>query len=193
MIQSECYEALSHALGEKRLKDLLERLGDYGIFSRGAVLGLTEEQTACVHAYTLTDTIDGQSLFRTINAALRKGDGALEPKIFDVLLQGLEKMPKFEGVAVRRTELPAEVISMNSGQLFADPAFLSASRNLDPHSRVYFGRDVLFLRSITGRDISSLAAFASEQEILFLPGTKFRISSVSEAGTGFTIIGDEET
>lgn len=59
--------------------------------------------------------------------------------------------------------------------LFSDPGFLSTSRK---ESTSFDGEYLLVITGETGRDITMFSEYSDEFEVLFLPGTEFRISLV---------------
>lgn len=117
-------------------------------------------------------------LFSRINEYLRTGPGEGTDdceKVLPLMIPALRQKPVYDAVVWRGTHLPDSVLNdIQVGGVFYDAAFLSTSRNRKVG--LNFAANVLFkIRSKTGR---ILRDFGDEKEILFAPGTEFRIRSV---------------
>ncbi|NUS45148.1 MAG: hypothetical protein HOQ24_15845, partial [Mycobacteriaceae bacterium] len=85
------------------------------------------------------------------------------------------------GVAVDRADLPAMIDRYRKGQVVVEPAFTSAS------TKPQAGNVVFVISSKSGRDISPFSAFEGEGEVLFRPGTAFKVRSVNEKNNAWVI------
>lgn len=185
---SNWFKSLALILGEAELYDLLTMLSHTGLVAKGASIGLTEEETVSVYAYTMPDQLDDRCCYRAINDSLRYGLSGLEP-VVDAISGALSKLPPFVGLVIRRTNLLDGVLHLSPGAVFYDKAFLSTSNNLD--REMHFGRDDLSIWSVGGRDISAFSAIPGEREVLFAPSTRLCLSSIAAGPTGYSLIADE--
>jgi hypothetical protein len=70
------------------------------------------------------------------------------------------------------------------GDTFEDEAFLSTSSD----ARAAFDGNTTFtIQGKTGRSVESISEFSGEKEILFMPGTKFRITKIEDRMRGDVI------
>lgn len=121
-----------------------------------------------------------------INKALRTGDQALLAKLQPVIeaaSSGLSKMvdQAFVGTVYRGAHLSTAVSDVYKvGARVSEKAFTSTSRNFKSK---FSGNTMFVIKSRTGKMIDELSTFANEQEVLFPPGTVFKvISRVAEEG-----------
>ncbi|PMB01368.1 hypothetical protein CEN49_27775 [Fischerella thermalis CCMEE 5273] len=87
---------------------------------------------------------------------------------------GLSKLPKYEGVVYRNTDLtPEQDAKYEIGEIISELSFFSTSKNPATFTR---GSNTLFvIDSLSGKDIQSYSRNPREQEILFSPMTRFYI------------------
>jgi|GEM_PF-2525548 len=169
-------DLLNKKLGEARVERFLEaKRADPKL---DAVL--TDEEYLALRGYT-------SNLYREVNPALRQGTPGEWQPISDAASSGLQKMSANgyanEGTVVRRANFTDEQIH----QLFpdegvhTDKAFVSTSTSAKPG----FGNAQIDIQSKKGVDVSSLSEYRGEEEVLFKPGTSFKVDSKyydSEAG-----------
>lgn len=151
---------------------------------------LSPAEKAIIYHYT----DDG---YEDLNTALHRAGAAMPP--FGQALQAtLAKLPVHRGAVYSGAQLDADQLADFALALaHADgpmlvyldwPAFLSASQS--PQAAQQFrsgpGKNCLFLiDSKTGRSIEAVSRYGiSEREVLFLPSTRFRVTSVLSA-TGY--------
>ncbi|MEY4064687.1 MAG: hypothetical protein RIR26_895 [Pseudomonadota bacterium] len=120
-----------------------------------------------------------------INEALRKGDAVLLKQLQPVIeaaASGLTKMTDkiFTGTVYRGAYLPANISSAYKvGSNITEKAFTSTSRSFGDK----LSGNVLFvIQSKTGKMIEELSTFANEKEVLFAPGTVFKVISKTVEG-----------
>lgn len=153
-------------------------------------MGVTEDESVATYAYTLPDSPQGTSAFRAVNMALRfpRSTGAANMTPFAHTLEAaIAKLPKFKGPVVRRTDIPPDVMDEAGKGRFADAGFLSFSK--DPN--LFFGKDMIVARSMEARDLRQLSYYPDEWEVLYAPGTPFRVSSFVNEASGAILILDE--
>ncbi|MGK5088031.1 hypothetical protein WDW86_10780 [Bdellovibrionota bacterium FG-2] len=145
--------------------------------------GLTAAEVAAIRGYGLTD-------YLRLNQGIRDGGEArkqIEPYL-KVLNQGLRKLPKYvtenpegppqyaptskdTGPVRRGTTLPPGVLQDHKvGEVVTYPSYTSTSLEFGFPSIHRF-----IISSKCGRNIEDLASVASEREVLFLPGARFKI------------------
>lgn len=127
-----------------------------------------------------------------LNDALRNRtmDASQQARV-DALNQALEKLPPHSGMVYRGTDLPPDVLARyQPDAVVTEPAFFSTS--VDPavaRSTSFAGNVEFKILSKTGRDISSISNFSSEQEVLFQTDRQFYVVDRRlDPVTGRTII-----
>lgn len=173
------YDVADEALRTAALRDV------EGI---GSGYGLKRSESLAIFFYTYQFPRGSPAdIFRMVNNSLRFGKAEqpeLTASIVIDLKTALHKLPRHDGIVFRKTALPSPVAARaRSLQTFQDPGFLSSS--LEPD--VFEGKDMLVIRSRTGRAVAELSAFPSEREIVFLPDTVFSVALVEQVGTGLLL------
>lgn len=140
---------------------------------------LTQSEMSAIRAYSL----DG---YRQINRALRSGERLDEAGTLSVnrLEAAIGKLGKYSGVCYRggvidhrRYGLYSE--SLLSGKVVTERAFLSASMDINIAYN-FLGNALYEIISVNGRIVNGFGVFGDEREIIFPPGTKFRVEDISE-------------
>lgn len=175
---------------ERGLKALLgpDRYDHYAqmVEARRAADGSTRDIPAgeliAIYGYTEDD-------YKPINEALRSQDPArlreYAPQI-EAMKAGLARLPDFAGVVFRRTWLgPVDLAHYRAGGTVTERGFTSATAATYLE---YSGNVHYVIRSRKGKDISRIANTASEKEVLFPPGTRFKVSQVDRDPGGVTKI-----
>lgn len=162
-----------------------------GTAETGGMGALKVEEAAAIAGYTGSD-------YRFINAMLRNGgtdsvDGLAKGQKYspeqllpyiNCITSGLNKLPPARAeVVYRGTNLPNEVLDKYvPGAVVSDPAFMSSSSS----QRVAFSGMAgaaavhrFTIKQKSGKEVSALTHHVNESEILFLPGTPFRVVSRS--------------
>jgi hypothetical protein len=135
---------------------------------------LMEHEAVALRWYTA----DG---YANLNAYLRggAGDGAEMRATVASAVAGMSKLPAFEGTVFRGQYLEglpdaARFLARHTpGEIVEYSGFTSAS-----YERGFGGNIQLIIRSVDGRVVESLAADPFEREVLFFPGTRFRVLTV---------------
>jgi SPP1 gp7 family putative phage head morphogenesis protein len=138
---------------------------------------ITRTEYAAMKAYT-------GSHYHKLNTNLRAGayshDQALQA-VVEAAQHGLAKMPKHAGWTNRGVTanegLLRQVLSTHTvGAVVEESAFVSTS------TASGFGGNIrMKFLSKTGVDVSKLSHYPSEAEVLFAPGTKFKVTRVEKA------------
>lgn len=140
---------------------------------------LTAEEVLAIHHYTTANGVT------EMNDHLRHPERTpadLRP-VLDLLVRnaisGLAKLPRRPGITFRGTYLPTHVLPRwQPGTRVADRGFLSTSS--DAAVAEHFRQDGNALVTVVGWrgvDVGPLSCYSREAEVLFAPGTQFRIRS----------------
>ena len=142
----------------------------------------SQEQVAAMIGYTSSD-------YQILNAALRSKDpvelARLKPYI-DNANAGLASLPNYSGPVYRgidSTRMPPDVVAqyLKPGEVITERAYVSTSYVAGAN---FPGDLQLTVMSKTGKQIDFLSMYAGEKEVLFAPGTSFKVLSVTDIGGG---------
>lgn len=134
--------------------------------------------------------------FSLLNATLRSGTPEYRYALANtakVTASGIARYAPHVGTVYRGTALTRENLAeYKVGARLVEPSFLSTSRSRDVADRFVGNghtgiKTTYVIESKTGRDISRISEFEDEQEIAFLPGSGFRVTSVHEQNGEATI------
>ncbi|URA07125.1 minor head protein [Xanthomonas phage Mallos] len=146
---------------------------------------LTAEEAAAIKAYT-------GNTYRALNNALRNGkyagDTALQAYV-DAAQHGLAKMPKYTGLSSRgmtfgQVELKKILSTYQKGTVIEDSAFVSTSYG---ERAAFSGNVFMRVNGKTGVNVSQYSYYKGEREVLFMPGTRFRVDEVKNEGGKYII------
>jgi hypothetical protein len=148
---------------------------EYGIVTTAAKqFHLSLDDVLLVEAFT------DAYYYGPVNTALRSGDLKDYACYIDGLKTSLKKFPEYRGTVIRGTDLPANVLAEHvPGSVVTYKAFTSATIGLLLTENFQDQPVVIKIRSKHGHDISSLND--EEGEVIFLPGTRFRVVSRKDA------------
>jgi hypothetical protein len=147
--------------------------------------GISDESLVGLYVYSL-EGVPGMS-YREVNAALRHGPEAERKKLFALakaVADALTGLPAFEGAVYRGAQLDAQSIARYApGATVSEPSFTSTSvdkkiaKKFATEQKVPPGKTaVMFtLESKSGRELP-FSRFPGEREVLFQPGTQFRVA-----------------
>jgi hypothetical protein len=141
--------------------------------------GLSEEEISAILGYST-------NLYGKFNAPLRSGVDKLpadQASLTKLAVSGLNKLPAHQGQVFRHGGLFPGYKALNKvGGVMVDMAFLSTAREQSGCVSAAEQHEVLeVLTCKSGRDISKVSAFgAGEAEVLFRPGTRFKVLRVVE-------------
>lgn len=146
---------------------------------------LTAEEVAAVRAYT-------GNTYRALNTALRGGKYSSDPHLqayVDAAQHGLAKMPKYVGLSSRgmsfsESQLKAMLSTYRKGAVVEDSAFVSSSYG----EQAAFGGNVFMkIKGKTGVNVSQYSQYQGEREVLFMPGTQFRVDEITQINGKYII------
>jgi hypothetical protein len=135
---------------------------------------LSDDQIGALFGYSTND------VYKEFNAALRSGTATPEVEAFaHHATEGLARLPQYAGGESRRgTDLPKEVLDrMQMGATETDKGFFSSSAK-----KPFDGNTQMLVRGVSGKDISFLTKW-NEAEILYPPGTSFKVLNRIESGS----------
>ncbi|WP_034842305.1 ADP-ribosyltransferase domain-containing protein [Endozoicomonas numazuensis] len=148
---------------------------------------LTRDEYLSLHVYTT-------ELYRPINSGLRgfsPDDKVKWSKVVQEADSALEKMSKnsdlkFEGMIFRGDKFSDELIDklFPEGGVHQDLAFKSSSH--DPE-KAFSGNTQIKIMSKSGVKIEDVSVISTESEVLFRPGTKFKVISKRRTGEKYFI------
>lgn len=110
---------------------------------------------------------------------MRQGTATPEIMAFaEHATEGLARLPRYVGAETYRgTDLPLDVLNrMQMGAVETDMAFFSSSATTP-----FAGNTQMVVRGVSGKDISFLTQIP-EAEVLYPPGTSFRVLNRIEQG-----------
>ena len=124
-----------------------------------------------------------------INSALRSGDPAAIAQLqayIDRVQAGLDRLPDHHGTVHRGAELRPEVIdAYRRAALTGHPVVESALTSATLSSSLSSGGNTRFvIRSVHGKDLSSIGISTTEEEVLFRAGSRFQVQSVTQSPAG---------
>ena len=129
---------------------------------------LTPGQKAAIRDYS-------HSAYRRINEQLRtRSVTDRTRREVDVLISALKNLPDFKGDVFRGTTMMARHLTkyQRVGEIIIERAFISASRS---PLKAFSGNVRFYIVSKRGKDIEQWSAFPDEEEVLFPPGTQFKV------------------
>lgn len=155
--------------------------------TRPEVANLTDNEIIAIRGYTL-DTpkpeFQNQRDYERINAAMRFNDAhqlAILAPYIKFITSGLKKLPTFQGKVSRMIQnITVEEAQKQfvAGKEWVSDAFMSTSRG-DPLDKAVVILSITGTK--TGRVAEGLSRFP-EREVVFLPGTKFKVEGTIPVG-----------
>ncbi len=137
-------------------------------YSSPALCGMSVAENQAIRRYT-------GSGYGELNRALRQNKELDKDTtaFVEIMNSGLKKLRPYEGIVRRGVDLPPEVLEQHKvGEIITYAAFTSTSIGSG------FGNSHKFIiQSKTGRYVDPISATQGENEVIFLPNTKFRILS----------------
>lgn len=167
---------------EKIFNDILEH---------ASAFNLREAQTLSIFQYTI-------DFYQEANTYLRNGFAPEDKKyyenrgiksIIEVLNQGLDKLPSYQGTVFRGADLSSEQIetykkALESNTPVVKNEFLSSSRE----RKTAFNKNTVYrILSKTGKSIEKMSYFENEKEVLFKAGTKFKVVKIDDLGGQYSV------
>jgi len=134
------------------------------------------EEVLAIHAYT------ENGYYKGINRTLRSGKAADKEKygpFIQVMKNGLGKLPNYKGQVTRFTTWSKGSIKrLKIGAIRSLKAFTSSSKK---KGFTWNGKTKLIIQSTKGKFIGMMSQYPSEEEVLFMPNSKFKVTKVVPA------------
>ena len=112
--------------------------------------------------------------------------GGLCPKFIQACNAALEKMPRYQGTVFSGVSFDSALLDkqiqtlqecLKTGQPYVNKALMSSTTNID--KTTIFGDNFMYvIKSKHGADIKPISHYASEDEIVFRAGAKFKVTKV---------------
>src|SRR5262249_5579979 len=141
------------------------------------VRGLSPGEIVAIYNYTTDDFSKINQWCRDPNSIKPETREKYKKKV-EVTKQALANLPPYQGGMTMRGEIPWDEDKHKEvclvGRTFAIPMFWSTGVKMSlgaPIQISVFGK--------TGKDIAAMSAKAQETEVLFAPGTKFKVIAVT--------------
>jgi hypothetical protein len=152
-----------------------------------AATSLSREELVAVYGYTT-------NFYTELNGAMRSLNDADVQRLLPFLkaaTSGIHGLPNVSSELTRRMRsIPTFVDELlQPGNIFSDRAFGSSSMRQD---LTQFGSEyIITIRGQSGAAVYDFSAFADEAEVLFAPGTRFRVTRRWQEGGTTRIILEE--
>jgi hypothetical protein len=146
---------------------------------------LTPEQQSAIHDYS-------DSGYRRINQQLR--DRTVSDRMrreIDILTSALKHLPDFRGDVFRGATIQDRKLLRKYrrvGEAITEHAFTSASRS---PLKAFSGNARFYIVSKHGKEIDRWSAYPEEEEVLFPPGTQFKVLEYVRDGNDIEIFLEE--
>jgi hypothetical protein len=151
---------------------------------RDPTFGLTDLEFLAIWIYTTPN-----DWHRQINEALWRGSPPAATVMFARILDdALRKLPSVTRTVYRgwRASSPDHFSRTHQvGSVHVWPGFTSTTRTAE---KAYIGNVLFRIGSLTGRSLHGVGAEESEEEVLFMAGTRFMVSAVSLRGDGIALV-----
>ena len=152
--------------------------------------GLSQNESAAIHLYTMQWKPKDQCLYYVLNKTLRNQDQmSLQPWLpfLKLLLTALQKLPSQSGVMWRGVKLNFSD-EFKVGERVVWSSFSSCTQSIAIlGSNVFLGsnepRTLFNIECRDGKAIRSHSHFSNEDEVLLLPGTHFEVKSKLKGAT----------
>lgn len=146
---------------------------------------LTPEQRSAIHDYS----DDG---YRRMNEQLRdRAATARTRRETDILTSALKNLPDFRGDVFRGATIQDPKLLRKyrrAGEAITERAFTSASRS---PLKAFSGNVRFYIASKHGKEIDMWSAHPEEEEVLFQPGTQFKVLEYVRDGNDIEIFLEE--
>ena len=117
--------------------------------------------------------------------------GGLCPKFIQACNAALEKMPRYQGTVFSGVSFDAATLAkqiqtlqecLATGQPYVNKALMSSTTNI-PKTSIFGDNFMYVIKSKHGADIKPISHYASEDEIVFRAGAKFKVTKVYQETT----------
>lgn len=157
--------------------------------------GLTSDQSAAIMLYTIEWEVQNQSLYFVLNTHLRTPDRAMLKPWFlylRLIFSGLSRLPSIQRTVYRGVKLDLSAKHPEKKEFFWW-GFSSCTTSMNTLKTEQFlgktgSRTLFHIECLTGKDIRHHSVYGLEEEILLLPATYFRVTSLFDIATDLHLI-----
>lgn len=155
--------------------------------------GISVEELALINRYTYGSKWCNNYGYGIVDSYFGKVEdyGGLCQKFYPACNAALEKMPRyngtvFSGISFDPMKLDQYIkemkACMSSGTAYVNKAFMSSTTSIDRTS-IFGDNLMLVIKSKKGVDVKAISHYASEDEIVFRAGSKFKVLKVYQETT----------
>lgn len=155
--------------------------------------GIPVEELALINRYTYGSKWCNNYGYGIVDSYFGKVEdyGGLCQKFYPACNAALEKMPRyngtvFSGISFDPMKLDQYIkemkACMSSGTAYVNKAFMSSTTSIDRTS-IFGDNLMLVIKSKKGADVKAISHYASEDEIVFRAGSKFKVLKVYQETT----------
>ena len=155
--------------------------------------GIPVEELALINRYTYGSKWCNNYGYGIVDSYFGKVEdyGGLCQKFYPACNSALEKMPRyngtvFSGISFDPMKLDQYIkemkACMSSGTAYVNKAFMSSTTSIDRTS-IFGDNLMLVIKSKKGADVKAISHYASEDEIVFRAGSKFKVLKVYQETT----------
>lgn len=155
--------------------------------------GIPVEELALINRYTYGSKWCNNYGYGIVDSYFGKVEdyGGLCQKFYPACNAALEKMPRyngtvFSGISFDPMKLDQYIkemkACMSSGTAYVNKAFMSSTTSID-RTTIFGDNLMLVIKSKKGVDVKSISHYASEDEIVFRAGSKFKVLKVYQETT----------
>ena len=155
--------------------------------------GIPVEELALINRYTYGSKWCNNYGYGIVDSYFGKVEdyGGLCQKFYPACNAALEKMPRYNGTvfsgisfdSMKMDQYIKEMKAcMSSGTAYVNKAFMSSTTSIDRTS-IFGDNLMLVIKSKKGADVKAISHYASEDEIVFRAGSKFKVLKVYQETT----------
>jgi len=155
--------------------------------------GIPVEELALINRYTYGSKWCNNYGYGIVDSYFGKVEdyGGLCQKFYPACNAALEKMPRyngtvFSGISFDPMKLDQYIkemkACMSSGTAYVNKAFMSSTTSID-RTTIFGDNLMLVIKSKKGVDVKAISHYASEDEIVFRAGSKFKVTAVYQETT----------
>lgn len=155
--------------------------------------GIPVEELALINRYTYGSKWCNNYGYGIVDRYFGKVEdyGGLCQKFYPACNAALEKMPRYNGTVFSGISFDSMKLDqyikemkacMSSGTAYVNKAFISSTTSIDRTS-IFGDNLMLVIKSKKGADVKAISHYASEDEIVFRAGSKFKVLKVYQETT----------
>lgn len=157
------------------------------------ITGIPVEELALINRYTYGSKWCNNYGYGIVDSYFGKVEdyGGLCQKFYPACNAALEKMPRYNGTVFSGISFDSMKLDqyikemkacMSSGTAYVNKAFMSSTTSIDRTS-IFGDNLMLVIKSKKGADVKAISHYASEDEIVFRAGSKFKVLKVYQETT----------